>query len=239
MKKHIFYIFLLMILTSQLLVSQANQLTMYGEIYRQDTGFTDLIYTQKEFVTGDYNNGIIQHIFYNKENQIKALESVELLDNKITNYDFKILDFNILGNLKQKDNKLIITRILNGKEKQKELELKNNIVVGPMLPQYIETNLIKIKNGESLLFFIPYFDMLTLIEMEIVNMNSGSINEIDVEMRLNNPILGFLLPAVKMTLDNNGKIIIINGPTILPDPAKPNSKKRVNTEILYKYGDLK
>jgi len=190
-------------------------------------------------VSGNYDNGTIKHLFYNKENRVKASEEVKILNNQIINYDFKIEDLDIIGNIKQSDSKIVLTSNINGKINTKDLYLDKELIVGPMLPGYIKENLSKLKNGIDLGFYIPYFNMLRVIEMKIVTVNDNE-NQLNVEMKIRNPILSFLLPPVKMTLDKiTGNILTINGPTILPDPLNPNSKKSINTNIIYYYGDLK
>ncbi|QEN05295.1 hypothetical protein EW093_11420 [Thiospirochaeta perfilievii] len=235
--KYLIFTFILSI--NSLILSQNEIITMNGTIYRAKTNFTDILYTQKEYVSGNYDNGTIKHIFYNKENRVKASEEVKILNNQIINYDFKIEDLDIIGNIKQSDSKIVLTSNINGKINTKDLYLDKELIVGPMLPGYIKENLSKLKNRIDLEFYIPYFNMLRVIEMKIVTVNNNE-NQLNVEMKIRNPILSFLLPPVKMTLDKiTGNILTINGPTILPDPLNPNSKKSINTNIIYYYGDLK
>ncbi|MBN2616838.1 MAG: hypothetical protein JXR64_00855 [Spirochaetales bacterium] len=231
------YVRFILLLSTQLLFSQDLKQTMYGEIFRQDSSLKDRLYIQKEFQVGNFKNGTFQHIFYNNQNEVKAFETVEIEESKIKNYDFSIADLGIEASAKELENNVLLTKIINGKIEQKDIELKGDLVVGPLLPQYILENLNKIKNNEKLFFYIPYFDLLTLIKMEISKVENN--NNLTIEMRLSNPLLSFLLPPVKMILSDTGKIVKIDGPTILPDPNKPNSKKTVYTEIIYKYGDFK
>lgn len=79
-----------------------------------------------------------------------------------------------------------------------------------MLPGFLEENLQLIEKGQTIEFFLPYFDFLTLVPMVMkLKKEDGRMNGGDK----------------------------IHGQTILPEPGYGDPGNLVFAEIYYKYGE--
>lgn len=208
--------------------------TFTGILYREGT--TELIYTQKEFKEKSKEESKIWHNFYDKSGELKASETAKLNNNSLYSYDLELKDLDFKGNIIFNSDDLVMTRYSKDSIKSKTFKVGKDILVGPLLPQYIKNNFKAIKSGEAIYFYLPFFDMLTFVEMKIKSIETNA-SSTTIEMKLKNPLLSFLISSVFMELDSEGTIKEIHGPTILPDPETPGSKKTINTDIIYKYGD--
>lgn len=237
MKKILFMLFISLFISN--LYSFEENEVMRGMIYRQDSIEPDLLYVQKEFRSGDLSSEEISHRYFGSDNEMEAFETVTLENGKIDFYETAINGLGFSGTLQFENKRIKITRIMNGKTKTKSLRMRNDLIVGPMLPSFVQENLQVLSEGDVVHFHLPFFERMTLIPMILVR-KKGLERETDstmiIEMKLKSRLLNFFIDPVEMTVDmNKGKIIEIHGPTILPDPGGEKSKKHVDADIYYEY----
>jgi hypothetical protein len=222
------------------LFSNEKTEVMTGFIYKQGSWKKDLLYIQKEFLTGNSKNGEISHQYFNTAEELAAFETVSLNNGNINFYETEIRELDFYGSLRQRGDSLEMVRIVKGKEKTKQISGKTNILVGPMLPYFIKDNVDLLLDGEELDFYLPYFDFMTLIHMELEKKSGQDRitgNTMIIEMKIKNPLLKLLVESIEMVINlKNGSIEEIHGPTILPEPGLSNKNKLVNANIFYNYG---
>lgn len=239
MKKYNIAIFIFGIITMSLFSSEKIEV-MNGNIFRQGTAGEELLYVQKEYIVGDEISGEISHHYYAGGEELAAFETVFVNNGELILYQTAINELNFNGSLRKVDDKLEIIREKNGRVRTKSVNWKDNIVVGPMLSYFIKENIELLLKGEELEFHLPYFDIMTLIPMRLKALKGSEYETSEtfaIEMTLKSPLLRLLIDPVEMILSReDGSVLEIHGPTILPEPGQSNSNKLVNADIIYSYG---
>lgn len=211
-------------------------LSMSGNIYRSGTDRGDLLFRQEEYVIGDNINGIIEHKYYSADNNLAAFESVTLLDGRIGRYETKIREIGFSGLIEIDGEYLIVTRNIENRVRTRKIRNKDNVIVGPMLPQFIKDNLPILKEGEVVDFHLPYFDFLTLVplEMKMIEGRDRANDLLSVEMTLKSAFLSLFIDPIEFLIDGEtGEVQEIHGQTILPESGYGNPRKMVYAEIYY------
>ncbi len=215
---------------------------MRGYIYRKGTQEQDLMYVQKEIRQQFDKAESISHQYYGADNELEAFETVKLENGVIDLYETAINGLNFEGSLQIKENSIKLMRVQDGKFKEREIRIKENLIVGPMLPSFVEQNADDLMAGEKVVFYLPFFDGMTLIPMVLEAKDSrdnGESNTFTIEMKLKSRLLSLFIDTIDMVLDKNtGKIVEIHGPTILPDPVNSSSREFVDANIYYEYGGI-
>ncbi len=221
MIKYKIIIFIYVSLTVSLFSSEKIEV-MNGNIIRQGT------------------SGEVTHHYYSRGEELAAFETVFLNNSELILYKTAIYELGFTGSLRKIDDKLEIIREKNGKVRTKSINWKDNIVVGPMLSYLIKDNNELLASGEVLEFRLPYFDIMTLIPMKlkaVKGYEDGVSETFAIEMTLKSPLLRLLIDPVELILNReNGSVIQIHGPTILPEPGQSNPNKLVDAETFYSYG---
>lgn len=239
MKKYQIILFIYISLTVSLFSSEKIEV-MNGNIFRQGTSGEELLYVQKEYMVGDEESGEISHHYYARGEELAAFETVFVNNGELLLYKTAIDELGFSGSLRKVDDKLEIIREKNGKIRTKNINWKDNIVVGPMLSYFIKDNIELLARGEALEFHLPYFDIMALIPMRLKaakGYEDVSNETFAIEMTLRSPLLRLLIDPVEMILDReNGSVLQIHGPTILPEPGQGNPNKFIDADIFYSYG---
>ena len=239
--KQTVFIIIVLIFTNSAFSNEAVEV-MRGFIYRKGTQEQDLMYVQKE-IREEFSEGErISHQYYSDNEELEAFETVRLKNGEIDFYETAINGLNFQGSLQLKENSIKLIRVRNGKSKEREIRIKENLIVGPMLPSFVEQNAYKLMEGEKVDFYLPFFDRMTLIPMILEakdRPDNGGDGTFTIEMRLKSRLLNLFIDPIDMVMDSNtGKIVEIHGPTILPDPENSNSKDYVDANIYYEYGGI-
>ena len=239
--KQVVFLIILTILIQSALAGEALEV-MRGFIYRKDSLEKDLMYVQKE-IRQEYNKGErISHQYFGLDNELEAFETVELDNGQIELYETAINGLGFKGSLQIKENRIRLIRIQEGKTKEREIKLRDNLIVGPMLPTFVEQNVDILLEGNTVDFYLPFFDRMTLIPM-VLETKEGATDSVKgsviIEMRLKSRLLNLFIDPIDMVMDlSSGKIVEIHGPTILPDPVNSDSKEFVDANIYYEYGGI-
>lgn len=222
--------------------SSEQEEVMRGFIYRQGSDEKDLMYVQKESREGDSESLRISHHYFDSEEELEAFETVVLENGRIRQYETSINGLDLYGSLSLVDDKVRLMRRQKGKLKERDIGYREGLIVGPMLPQFMEQNMEALLGGDAVGFHLPFFERMTLIPMVLEMKGNGgdrSGSTVVVEMKLKSRILNWLIDPVDMVWDlDQGKIIEIHGPTILPDPRGGNGGDYIDANIYYQYGGI-
>lgn len=211
--------------------------SMEGVIFKQDT--SEIIYTQKEVIRDFENSRQIDHIYYRTDGSTAAQESVLLVDDKLVYYETVLDDLGMKGTIRREEDKMVISYNIDNKTKERSIKWKDDLVAGPMLGGFIIENRERVQQGENIEFLLPFFDKQVLIPFKLVHIerdNSDIDEEIIIEMKLKNFLLGMLVDPIEFVLDgSDGTIKEIHGPTILPDPQNTKKNQMLFADIFYSY----
>jgi hypothetical protein len=222
--------------------SSEQEEVMKGFIYRQGSEEKDLMYVQKETREGDSESLKISHHYFDSDEELEAFETVVLESGRIQLYETAINELDIYGALMMEDDRVRLVRRQKGEMKERNINYREGLIVGPMLPFFVEQNMETLLKGDRVGFYLPFFERMTLIPMVLEMKDKhekSSDSRIVVEMKLKSRILSWLIDPVDMVWDlDREKIIEIHGPTILPDPRGGNSGDYINANIYYEYGGI-
>ncbi len=215
---------------------------MKGFVYREGSEEKDLMYIQKEIREGTYDSLKISHRYFSSDEELEAYESVVLENGSLGLYETAINGLGFKGSLELVDGRVRLVRVKDGKYREKKIRNRENLVVGPLLPSFVEENISTLQKGETVVFHLPFFDGMTLIPM-LLEAKEGDRDytgrHVVVEMRMKSRLLSWFIQPVDMTFDlDMEKITEIHGPTILPDPRGGGGKDYVEANIYYQYGGI-
>jgi len=214
---------------------------MEGLIYRQDSVEEDLMYIQREFREEIPGGMRISHIYYHENGSVAAYEKVTLMNGEIVYYETVFNDLSVAGSISLEEDGFSLSLEEKGKTKDRQVNFRDGLMAGPMLPSFIRENRETLLRGEPVEFLLPYFDKMVLVPFKLVRKRGAEVEngEVVIQMKLKNFLLGMLIEPIDFVMDTEtGRIRKIHGQTILPEPGHTGrgNGKLLSADIFYSYG---
>jgi hypothetical protein len=222
-------------------------LIIYGGVLHSEEPFSADIYLQNtnQLVFRQYNSRVVKdneeilkHIYTFPDGSPKLHETVIKRNGAFSEYRVKFFDSGCeCGIIRQK--KLIKFRFKKeDKVKRGVSEYKSDLVMGPTLSDFIQSNWDKLVRGDVVYFLLPVMNLQRLATFKLKRLNeSPSTREgsIVIEMGIANFFLGFLIDPVQMVYDATRKRVLeIHGPSLL-DRKVNGERVNIDVDIYYRY----
>lgn len=238
MKKHLSIIIVFSILFFVSLARVTANDLFNAEIYLQGSEKSELVYNYRNTIEQDGSLLTLRHIYLYPAGGIFAVEEVVLRDGELVKHSTSFPDLEEESLLVKSGEKIDIFFSRKGKEKDKTINLPDDLVFGPTQQDFITENFRLLVDGERVSFTLPVPEFTTTTRFTMKKISSPDYDRpgtIVVEMKSNNILLLFLTKPIQFVLDSkSGRILEIHGTSVLK--WKVNDKwEFLNSDIYFNY----
>lgn len=207
-----------------------------ADIYLQGTGKLLFRKHNSRLVKG--NEEILMHIYTFPDGYPKVQETVINRNGQFSEYLVKFFDGGCECTIIRQKKLIKFWFKKEDEVKQGISEYKSNLVMGPTLSDYIQSNWETLLRGDNVYFSLPVMNLQRLATFKLKKLNESpykSDGSVVFEMGIANFFLGFFVDPVQMVYDAKRKRVLeIHGPSLL-DREVNGKRVNIDADIYYRY----
>ena len=207
-----------------------------ADIYLQGTG--ELLFRKHNSRLVRGNDEILKHICTYPDGSPKVHETVINRKGEFSEYRVKFFDGGCECTIVRQKKLIKFWFKKEDEVKQGTTEYKSNLVMGPTLSDYIQSNWETLIRGDTVYFSLPVMNLQRLAAFKLKRLNASPYKReesVVFEMGIANFFLGFFIDPVQMVYDaKRRRVLEIHGPSLL-DREVNGKRVSIDADIYYRY----
>ncbi len=207
-----------------------------ADIYLQ--GSSKLLFRKYNSRLVKGNEEILKHIYTFPDGSPKVHETVINRNGQFSEYRVKFFDGGCECTIARQNERIQFWFKKENVVKQGVSEYKSNLIMGPTLSDFIQSNWDSLLKGDVVYFRLPVMNLQRLATFKLKKLNKSPYKRegsVVFEMGIANFFLGFFLDPVQMVYDARKKRVLeIHGPSLL-DRRVDGKRVNIDADIYYRY----